>query len=347
MGLEFILRGVAMKVLVTARLPEEVLNRIARDHQVHIHTQDVPLEREKLLELIGDVNGLLCTITDRIDREVLDLGPRLRVIANNGVGFDHIDVKEATRRGIPVSNTPGVLTDATADLAFALILASARRVVEGDRLVRNGEFKFWAPLNFLGMEVSGKTLGIIGMGRIGQAVAKRAAGFDMKVIYWSRTRLDPALEHMLRVSFSSFDDLLRESDFVSLHVPLSSETRHLIGPGELSTMKTSAFLVNTARGPVVDEKALVAALRSGMIRSAALDVYENEPELSDGLADLPNAVLLPHLGSATIETRTRMANMACENLLAGLAGERPPNCVNCDLLPQAEPHIPSLNQIDS
>jgi glyoxylate reductase len=325
-----------MKVLVTARLPEEVLNRIAREHQVHIRTEDVPLEHEKLLELVGDMDGLLCTITDRIDREVLDLSPRLRVIANNGVGFDHIDVEEATRRGIPVSNTPGVLTDSTADLTFALILAAARRVVEGDRMVRAGDFKFWAPLKFLGVEVAGKTLGIIGMGRIGQAVAKRAAGFDMRAIYWSRTRLKPQLEHELKVSFSSFDDLLRESDFVSLHVPLRPETRHLIGARELAMMKSSAFLINTARGPVVDEQALVAALRSGRIRCAGLDVYEDEPRLSAGLAELNNAVLLPHMGSATIETRTRMAGMACENLLAGLAGKRPPNCVNCDLLPQAE-----------
>jgi glyoxylate reductase len=325
-----------MKVLVTARLPEEVLSRITRHHQVHMHTQDVPLEREKLLELIGDVDGLLCTITDSIDREVLELSPRLRIIANNGVGIDHINVEEATRRGIPVTNTPGVLTDATADLTFALILAAARRVVEGDRMVRTGEFRFWAPLKFLGLEVAGKTLGIIGMGRIGQAVAKRAAGFDMKVIYWSRTRRETELEHELKASFSPFDDLLRESDFVSLHVPLRPETHHLIGVRELAMMKSSACLINTARGPVVDEKALVAALRSGQIRCAGLDVYENEPELSAGLADLNNAVLLPHVGSATIETRTRMANMACENLLAGLAGKRPPNCINCESLPQAQ-----------
>ena len=321
-----------MKVFVTARLPEEVLSRIAGDHEVHIHTQDIPLERKKLLESIGDVDGLLCTLTDRVDRELLELGGRLRIIANSGVGFDHIDIEEATRRGIPVTNTPGVLTDATADLTFALILAAARRVVEGDRMVKSGEFKFWAPFHFLGVEVAGKTLGIIGMGRIGQAVAKRAAGFDMKVIYWSRVRREPAFEQALKVSFTSFDDLLRESDFISLHVPLRPETRHLIGARELSMMKASACLINAARGPVVDEKALVAALRSGQIRSAGLDVYENEPELSPGLAELNNAVLLPHMGSATIETRTRMAHMACDNLLAGLAGERPPNCINWELL---------------
>lgn len=318
-----------MKVLVTARLPEEVLSRITRDHQVHIHEHDVPMERQKLLESIGDVEGLLCTITDRIDRELLERAPRLKIIANNGVGFDHIDVAQATLRAIPVANTPGVLTEATADLTFALILAAARRVVEGDRMVRAGDFKFWAPLKFLGLEVTGKTLGIVGMGRIGRAVAKRASGFDMKVIYWGRSRLEPDAQNALKASFASFDDLVRESDFVSLHVPLGPQTHHLVGARELSLMKTSAVLINTARGPVVDEKALVEALRSGSIRCAGLDVYENEPELSGGLADLDNVVLLPHMGSATIETRTRMAAMACDNLLAGLAGKHPPNCVNC------------------
>jgi glyoxylate reductase len=318
-----------MKVLVTARLPEEVLGRITGHHQVRMHDHDLPMERQELLESIGDVEGLLCTITDRIDRELLDRAPRLKVIANNGVGFDHIDVGEATRRNIAVANTPGVLTEATADLTFALLLAAARRVVEGDRMVRAGEFKYWAPLKFLGIEVAGKTLGVVGMGRIGRAVAKRAAGFDMKVIYWGRSRLGAEREREMKVSFSSFDDLLRESDFVSLHVPLGPETRHLVGARELSLMKTSAVLINTSRGPVVDEKALVAALLSEEIRCAGLDVYENEPELSAGLAELDHVVLLPHVGSATIETRTRMAAMACDNLLAGLAGKRPPNCINC------------------
>ncbi len=317
-----------MKVLVTARLPEEVLGRITRCHQVQIHGEDLPMKRQTLLESVAEVDGLLCTITDRIDRELLDRAPRLKIIANNGVGFDHIDLEEADVRAIWVTNTPGVLTRATADLTFALILASARRVVEGDRMVRAGGFTFWAPLKFLGTEVSGKTLGIVGMGRIGRAVAKRAAGFEMRVLYGGRSRLAPEAERELNVSFASFDDLLSESDFVSLHVPLGPQTRHLIGARELSKMKPSAVLINTARGPVVDEKALVEALRSGSIGAAGLDVFENEPQLCPGLADLDNVVLLPHMGSATIETRTRMAEMACENLLAGLAGKRPPNCIN-------------------
>jgi glyoxylate reductase len=317
-----------VKVLVTARMPEEVLSLIRQSHQVESHDADPPMDRQKLLQSVAGQDGLLCTITDRIDAELLDRARSLKVIANYGVGFEHIDIAGATRRGIPVTNTPGVLTEATADLALALILAVARRVVEGDRRVREGKFTFWAPLLFLGQDVSGKTLGIVGMGRIGQAVARRAAGFGMKLIYSSRTRLSPAEEQELGASWHPLEALLREADFVTLHVPLTPHTRHLIGSPELELMKTSAYLINTARGPVVDEAALVTALRSGQIRGAALDVYEKEPELSPGLAGLENVVLLPHVGSATVETRTRMAVMAAENLLAGLGGDPPPNCLN-------------------
>jgi glyoxylate reductase len=317
-----------VKILVTHREPEEVLARLAREHQVEAYDQDPPMERLRLLRSVSDKEGLLCTITDRIDQELLEHAPALKVIANFGVGFEHIDVEAATRRGIPVTNTPGVLTDSTADLTLALILATARRVVEGDRRVRAGKFQYWAPLLFLGADVSGKTLGLIGLGRIGQAVAQRAAGFGMKLIYYSRTRLQPAREHELQVSFAPLDTLLREADFVSLHVPLSPQTRHLIGSRELQLMKPTAYLINTARGPVVDEAALVEALRRGEIRGAGLDVYEREPALTPGLADLGNVVLLPHVGSASIETRTRMAQMAVDNLLAGLKGDQPPNCLN-------------------
>ena len=321
-----------MKVFVSARLPEQVLEKIAREHSVEAHDEDPPIERKTLLAGIEDKDGLLCTVTDHIDEELLERAPGLKIIANNGVGFDHIDVRAATRRGIPVTNTPGVLTNSTADLTFALILATARRVVEGDRMTRRGDFKFWAPLHFLGRDVSGKTLGIVGLGRIGKAVARRAAGFDMKVIYYSRARLAADEEERLGVAFAPLDELLRVSDFVSLHVPLGPETRHLIGAAELGMMKSSAHLINTARGPIVDEAALVEALRTGRIRAAGLDVYENEPRLSSGLSKLENVVLLPHVGSATVETRTRMALMAADNLLAGLRGERPPNCLNWDML---------------
>jgi len=317
-----------MKVLVTSRLPEEVLSLLSQDHEVEAHDHDPPMDRPRLLQSVGDKDGLLCTITDRIDEEVLESAPKLRMIANYGVGFDHIDINAATRKEIPVSNTPGVLTDATADLAFSLILATARRIVEGDRMTRRGEFKFWAPFHFLGLEVSGGTLGIVGFGRIGRAVAKRAAGFGMKLLYCGRTRLGPLEEKELNVSYAPLDTLLVEADFVTLHVPLTPRTRHLIGNRELELMKPSACLINTARGPVVDEEALVEALRNGRIRGAGLDVYENEPKLSPGLANLDNVVLLPHMGSATVETRTKMALMAAESLLSGLRGERPPHCLN-------------------
>jgi len=322
----------AMRVIVTARLPKEALSLISHHHQVETYDDDVPMDRGKLLAGLADKEGLLCTITDRIDEEALEHAPSLRVIANNGVGFDHIDIDAATRRGIPVTNTPGVLTDATADLTFALILATSRRVVEGDRHTREGKFRYFAPLQFLGQDVSGKTLGIVGFGRIGKAVARRAAGFNMRVIYFKRSRLEPSVEKELNVVFTPFERLLREADFVTLHVPLTPETRHLIGKRELGIMKPSACLINTARGPVVDEKALVEALGNGIIHAAGLDVYENEPELSPGLVDLDNVILLPHMGSATIETRTRMAFMAAENLLAGLKGDPPPNCLNCSVL---------------
>lgn len=317
-----------MKVLVTARLPEDVASLIEREHRVEMNHEDRPMERRVLLEGIVGKEGLLCSITDRVDEELLACAPGLRIVANFGVGFDHIDIDAAGRRGIPVTNTPGVLTDATADTAFALILAVSRRVAEGDRMTREGRFKFWAPFLFLGRQVSGKTLGIVGMGRIGQAVARRAAGFDMRIVYHSRNRLDPVAEETLGIRYLLLDQLLGEADFVSLHVPLTLETRHLIGAKELRLMKPSAYLINTARGPVVDEAALVEALRNGQIAGAGLDVYENEPELASGLAGLQNAVLLPHVGSATVETRTKMALMAVENLLAGLRGEQPPNCLN-------------------
>lgn len=317
-----------MNVFSTIRLPDELRAKIEAEHQLEMHPEDQPMERERLVDVIGSVEGLLCTITDRIDDSLMARGEKLKVIANFGVGFDHIDVAGATRRSILVTNTPGVLTDATADLAFALIMSLARRVVEGDRMIREGQFKYWAPFHFLGSQVAGKTLGIVGMGRIGQAVAKRAAGFDMRVLYHSRHALDAETERALGASRAALDDLLRKSDFVSLHVPLTPETRHLVGQRELAIMKPSACLINTARGPVVDEAALVEALKQGVIHGAGLDVYENEPELTPGLAALDNVVLLPHVGSATVETRTLMASMAVENLLAGLRGEKPPNGLN-------------------
>lgn len=317
-----------MKVLVTGRIPQEVLDSLQREHRVKVNDQDRPMTRRAILELIADQDGLIPMVTDSIDDALMARAPKLRIIANYGVGYNNIELAAASARKILVTNTPGVLTDATADITFALILAIARRVVEGDRMTREGRFQFWAPMHFLGHEVTGSTLGIVGIGRIGRAVAKRAAGFDMKVLYHSRTRLDPAQEAALGIKYAAFDYLLENSDFVSLHVPLTPETRHLIGSAQLRRMKASAFLINTSRGPVVDESALVEALKAGEIAGAGLDVYENEPALDPGLMDLNSVVLLPHSGSATRETRMKMAALAAENLLTALRGQRPPNCLN-------------------
>jgi glyoxylate reductase len=317
-----------MKVLITCRLPEDVLAHISNQHDVTGYFQDIPMDPGALRKAVADCQGLLCTISDTIDAGLLEAAPHLKIVANYGVGFNNIDVAQASRQGILVTNTPGVLTDATADLTMALILSVGRRVVEGDRMVRGGGFRFWAPFHFLGREITGKTLGIIGMGRIGRGVARRAAGFGMNILYHNRRRLSPERESALNSEFTDLEGLLSESDFVSLHVPLSDETHHFIGRRELSFMRPDAFLINTARGPVVDETALVKALQNGVIAGAGLDVYENEPELTPGLTSLPNVVLLPHTGSATVETRRKMAIMAGDNLLAGLAGRIPSNCVN-------------------
>lgn len=329
-----------MKVLVTGNLPREVLHLIQEEHEVESHCEDRPLERHRLMQLAADKEGLLCMITDRVDEELMQEASKLRVIANFGVGYDNIDVAAASERRIPVSNTPEVLTDATADLTFALILAAARRLLEGDHMTRAGEFRFWTPMHFLGHEVSGKTLGIVGLGGIGRAVAKRARGFDMEVLYHGRHRLERDREKEFEVTYAEMDRLLSRSDFVSLHVPLTRETRHLIGKDELAVMKPSAYLINTSRGPVVDEKALLEALRDGTIAGAGLDVFEHEPDITPGLEQLRNVVLLPHVGSATIETRTKMALRAAKNLLAGLRGERPPDCLNWEAITEYGPILP-------
>ena len=324
----------AQKILVTGNLPKEVMDLLNKRYEVEAQSEDRPMERQAFLAGIADKEGLLAMITDAVDEELLSRAPRLQMIANMGVGYNNIDVGAATRRGIPVSNTPGVLTDATADLAFTLILAVARRVVEGDKRVRAGQFTFWAPFLLLGREVSGKTLGIIGLGRIGQAVAQRARGFNMQILYHNRRRMEPAKEQALQIEYADLDSLLTKADFVSLHIPLMEETRHFMGPRELALMKPTAYLINTSRGPVVDEKALLAALQNKQIAGAGLDVYEQEPTLTPGLTEMDNVVLLPHVGSATLETRIRMATMAARNLIAGLSGERPPNQVN----PEVPPH---------
>ena len=322
------------KILVSGHLTEDILSLLAKDCDVRANEENRPMERADLLEAVAGMDGMLAMITDGVDAELMDRAPRLRVVSNMAVGYNNIDVAAATARGIVVTNTPGILTEATAELAFALILASARRVVDLDRRTRAGEWTCWAPLLFLSREVSGKMLGIVGLGRIGRAVARRAKAFGMEVLYHNRVRLEAAEEQDLGVVYAEKDELLGKADFVSLHVPLSDETRHFIGRRELGIMKPTSYLVNTSRGPVVDEGALVEALREKRIEGAGLDVYENEPVLAPGLTSLDNVVLMPHVGSATVETRMKMAHMAAENLLAGLRGERPAHVVNPEVLPR-------------
>ncbi|MBU2598859.1 MAG: D-glycerate dehydrogenase [Actinobacteria bacterium] len=322
------------KVFVTRKLPEKALEMIRAECDMEINPHDRVLTKEELISGISDKDGMLCLLTDEIDEEVIDSGRNLRIIANYAVGYNNIDVSAATKRKIPVTNTPGVLTDTTADMAWALIFAIARRVVEADKFTREGMYKGWGPMMFLGGDIYRKTLGIVGLGRIGKSVAKRAKGFDMRVLYFDAFRADEKVEKELSIKYVSLEELLKESDFVSIHVPLLPSTHHLIGEKELLMMKKTAYLINNSRGPVIDEEALVKALRDKEIAGAALDVFENEPEISPGLADLENVVLTPHISSASIETRTKMAVIAAENLLAGLKGIRPPNIVNPEVLEQ-------------
>ncbi|MGB9877115.1 MAG: glyoxylate reductase [bacterium] len=320
------------KVFVTRVIPEEGLKLVLENCDAEIWQEETPPPREVLIEKIKDCEGILCLLTDKIDGEVMDNATKLRIISNYAVGYDNIDVKEATRRKIMVTNTPGVLTETTADLTFALILATARRLVEADKFTRSGKWKSWGPMLFLGRDVYGATLGIIGMGRIGQAVARRAKGFNMKIIYYSRRRNEEA-EKELGAEYRELHSLLKEADIITIHTPLTEETYHLIGEKELSLMKPSAILINTARGAVVDQRALFKALKEKRIFGAGLDVYEKEPiDADDPLLELDNVVVLPHIGSATVETRGRMARMAAENLLAGLRGEIPQNLVNPEVL---------------
>lgn len=312
------------RVFVTRRLPGDALGRLRAVAEVEVWPDDLPPPREALLAGVREADGLICLLTDRIDAEVLDAAPRLRVISTMAVGYDHIDIAAATARGIPVGNTPGVLTETTADLAWALLLATARRVVEGDRFVREGRWRTWDPNLLLGYDVHGATLGVVGMGAIGQAVARRAAGFGMRVLYTRRSETNATIGERV-----TLEKLLRESDFVSLHVPLTDETQHLIGERELRLMKPTAILINTARGPVVDQRALARALREGAIAGAGVDVTEVEPiPPDDPLLSAPNVVILPHIGSASYATRARMADMAVENCIAGLEGRPLPHCVN-------------------
>jgi glyoxylate reductase len=320
-------------VLVTRGVPDRVRRRLAGRCRLEVWEGEGVMPRGELLERVAGKDGLLAMLTDRVDDELLErAGPGLRVVANFAVGFDNLDLEACTARGVLATNTPDVVTEATADLAWALLLAAARRVAEGDRFLRARTPWIWGPEFFLGFEVHGKTLGVVGLGRIGQAVARRAAGFGMPVLYTARRRLDPEREAALGVAWRELDRLLAEADFVSIHTGLSPATHHLIGPERLARMKPTAVLVNTARGPIVDEAALAEGLRAGQLGAAGLDVFEREPEVHPALLELDNVTIVPHLGTSTLETRVAMGLMAADNLLAALEGRRPPNLLNPEAL---------------
>ncbi|SHH45435.1 2-hydroxyacid dehydrogenase [Thermosipho atlanticus] len=316
-----------MKVFVTYKIPDEGLKILSQKFELEVHEEERFLTKEEMLEKIKDVDAVITQLRDPVDKEFIDSGKRLKIIANYAVGYNNIDVEYAKSKGIFVTNTPGVLTEATADIAWALILAVARKIIPADRFVREGKFEGWKPKLFLGYEIYGKTLGIIGMGRIGQAVARRALGFGMKVIYHNRRRLPDDIEKKYKADYVDLDYLLKESDFISINVPLTKETHHLLNKEKLRLLKPTAILVNTARGPVVDEKALYELLKEGKIAGAGFDVYENEPQLTPGLEKLDNVVVLPHIGSATCETRSKMSVIVAENVIDALEGKKPRNLV--------------------
>ncbi|HMA61810.1 MAG TPA: D-glycerate dehydrogenase [bacterium] len=320
-----------MKILVTRKIPEPGLSKLQNfDADLVLNQENRNLSNEELKQLSSDVDAILTMLADKIDAAFLQSHPGLKVVANYAVGFNNINIEAATKNDVVITNTPGVLTDTTADLAWSLLMAISRRVVEADKFTRAGKFKGWAPELLFGSDVYGKTLGIIGAGRIGQATARRAAGFDMKVIYHNRSQKENFEKETgaLRVSLNN---LLKESDFVSLHVPLTDETHYMIDIDELKLMKNNAFLINTARGPVVNEKILARALEEKWIAGAALDVFEQEPQVHPQLFDLDNVILTPHIGSATDQTRNRMAEMAAESIIAVLSGKKPKNVVNSEI----------------
>ncbi|MGQ9608931.1 MAG: 2-hydroxyacid dehydrogenase [bacterium] len=315
-------------VYVTRPIPEPGLELLRQSCDVEVKPTDEMVPKEELLEKAKGRNALLCLLTEKIDKEIIEAGsPNLKIIANYAVGYDNIDVASATEYGVYVTNTPGVLTDTTADMAWALMFSVARRIVEADKFCRAGKFKGWSATLFLGGDIYGKTLGLVGVGRIGAAVAMRTKGFNMRVLYVD-VRHNYEIEREVGAVKVDMDTLLKESDFVSLHVPLMPETRHLIGRRSLTMMKPTAYLINTSRGPVVDEAALAEALRNKVIAGAGLDVYEFEPHIIPELLELDNVVLAPHIASGTVETRTKMALMAAENIIAVLDGRTPPNAVN-------------------
>ncbi len=322
------------KVLVGRRIQEAPLALLREHAEVMVNPEDRPMTPEEFRTHLPGKVALLAAGSDRVTAQVLEAGRDLKIVANNAVGYNNIDVAAATRLKIAATNTPEVLTDTTADLAFALMLAAARRMGEAERFVRAGKWVGFHPNLLLGGDVHGKTLGIVGLGRIGSAFAKRAMGFNMEILYNDIRKIEPGLVDMLRAKFLPLQELLAKADFVTLHVPLTAETTHLIGREELRRMKKTAFLINASRGPVVDEKALVEALQAGIIAGAGLDVFEKEPQVTPELLKMENVVLVPHIGSATLATREKMAFVAVRNILAVLRGEVPPNILNPEIYPK-------------
>lgn len=323
----------SFNVFITRQIPEEGINILKKFCQtVEVNPYDRPLTYDELLSQAKGRDAILTMLSDRIDARLINEAEWLKIIANYAVGYDNIDIRAATTRGIVVTNTPGVLTDSTADMAWALLFSVARRIVEGDRLTRSGKFTGWAPMLLLGRDIVGKTLGIIGAGRIGTTMAMRSRGWNMRVLYTTQNSRNTVLEEMIDARRVELETLLKESDFISVHTPFTAKTKHLIGAKELSLMKKTAYLINTGRGAVIDEEALVRALKNRQIAGAGLDVYEEEPELKPGLAELDNVVLAPHLGSATMETRTKMSLMAAGNIIAVLSNQPPDNCINPEVL---------------
>ncbi len=314
-------------VFIAHPIPDIGIDRLKERFNVSVHPDIRPLDPSALADKLAACSGVISLLCDRIDGAVMDRCPSLKIIANHAVGYENIDVAAAKARSILVTNTPGVLTAATAEIAFALLITLTRRIIEADRFTRDGRFTGWDPLLLRGDELTGRTLGIIGMGRIGQDMARKCRAFDMKILYHNRRPVDPETERALSAEYIALDDLLAWSDVVSIHAPSTPETRHLIDADALGKMKPGAYLINTARGDIVHEAALVDALSAGRLKGAGLDVYEFEPEVTKGLLDLENVVLLPHIGSATYEARNRMAAMAADNVMAALDGRSPPNLV--------------------
>ena len=314
-------------VAVTNIFPQVALDKLAPEHDMKTNESGISPTKDELGRMVSESDAIITYLSDKLDRDIIDQATKLRVIANYGAGFNNIDVTYASQKGIWVTNTPNVLHETTADLTWAMILGAARRIVPADRYTREGKFKGWGAKIFLGGDVYGKTLGIIGCGEIGRSVARRARGFSMRVLYHQRNRLPDEEAKTLNAEFTPLDQLLRESDFITLHVPLTDETEYMIGNDEIELMKNTAYLIHTARGKVIDDYALLAALREGRLAGAALDVYEDEPDIVEGMAELDNLMLLPHIGSASFETRDRMALLVADNILDTFSGKIPRSLV--------------------